>query len=381
MSAGAYLGEAIAGAGNDPGSIELIDRLIALQDSDNAKHAVDPVNLALLSRLPEGMTDDERMNLLIQYYDQRHLYRESKESLMLSRFIVGGTLDDALAKVLTAEAVKQSLWNYPHSPIAQRILWLSDPERERIRRVSLKLEPMLRFNALVWAGWGREARVLSAEHPGKFNGDRVLLRLVGVLLNAEMKHHAAAVLDAYLEIEPEPDTIAVHFLLMLGRMDRAKAMLHQFLSEGREVFVSVMLLRELEPTLDVSKLEISARSGEAYERIENWLSVMDALAWTGSSDEIELWRRNPPAEFASLDVDQRACVQDTATGLEAVALARRGDLEAGLRMVVDRDLRQRGYCVVRANRNDTWRFDYAETPFFDLRYLVQEWVARGHALK
>ena len=383
MSVAAYLGEAIAGAGNDPSSLELIDRLTALQDRDNAENAADPVNLALLSRLPEGMTDDERMNLMIQYYEQRHVYRESKESLLLSRFVAGGGLDDSLAKVATADAVKQSLWDYPHSPIAQRILSLSDRDRERIRRVSANLEPMLRFNALVWEGRGREARSLSAEHPGlrlEFHSDRPLLRLVGVLLNAEMNHQAAAMLDAYLEVEPGPDTIAVHFLLMQGRIDRTKAMLRDFLSQGREVFVSVMLLRELEPTIDVSKLEISARFGEAYERIENWLSAMDALAWRGSSDEIELWRRNPPMELASLDEDQRACVQDTATGLEAVALARRGDLEAGLRLVVDRDLRQRGYCVVRVNRNETWRFDYAETPFFDLRYLVQEWVARGHAL-
>jgi hypothetical protein len=329
------------------------------------------------------MTDDERMNLLIQYADHRHVYRESKESLLLSRFVVGGALDDSLAKVVTADAVKQSLWNYPHSPIAQRILSLSDPERERIQRVSPNLEPMLRFNALVWEGRGREARILSAEHPGvylQFHGDRALLRLVGVLLNAEMKHQAAAMLDAYLEVEPGPDTIAIHFLLMQGRRDRAKTMLHQFLSEGREVFVSVMLLRELEPSIGVSRLEISPQWGEAYKRIDNWLSVMDALAWRGSSDEIELWRRNPPTEFTLLDEGQRACVQDTAAGMEAVALARRGDLEAGLTLVVDRDLKQRGYCLVRTERDGSWRFDYAETPFFDLRYLVQEWVARGHAL-
>lgn len=382
MSVGAYLGEAIAGAGNDPGSIELIDRLIALQDSDNAKHAVDPVNLALLYRLPEGMTDDERMNLLVNYYDQRHVYRESKESLLFSRFVLGGALDDSLAKVLTVDAMELALRNYPHSPIAQRILSLSDLEKERIRLASPNLEPMLRFNALVWEGRGREARSLSAEHPGvrlQFHGDRALLRLVGVLLNAEMKQQAAAMLDAYLEVEPEPDTIAVHFMLMQGRIDHTKAMLRDFLSQGREVFVSVMLLRELEPTIDISKLEISTLPGERYGRIENWLSVMDAFAWTGSSDEIERWRRNPPAELASLDEPQRACVQDTATGLEAVALARRGDLEAGLKMVIDRDLKQRGYCLAGSEADDSWRFDYAETPFFDLRYLVQEWVARGHA--
>ena len=383
ISVGAHLGEAIAGAGNAPGSLELIDRLIALQDRDNAENAVDPVNLALLSRLPEGMTDDERMNLVIQYYDQRHVYRESKESLLLSRFVAGGALDDSLAKVATADAVKQSLWDYPHSPIAQRILSLSDRDRERIRRVSANLEPMLRFNALVWEGRGREARSLSAEHPGlrlEFHSDRPLLRLVGVLLNAEMNHQAAAMLDAYLEVEPGPDTIAVHFLLMQGRIDRTKAMLRDFLSQGSEVFVSIMLLRELEPTLDVSKLEITPRFGEAWEKIENWLSVMDALAWTGSSDEIDLWRRNPPMEFASLDEGQRACVQDTATGLEAVALARRGDLEAGLRLVVDRDLKQRGYCLAGREVGGAWRFDYADRPFFDLRYLVQEWVRRGHAV-
>ena len=383
ISVGAHLGEAIAGAGNAPGSLELIDRLIALQDRDNAENAVDPVNLALLSRLPEGMTDDERMNLVIQYYDQRHVYRESKESLLLSRFVAGGALDDSLAKVATADAVKQSLWDYPHSPIAQRILSLSDRDRERIRRVSANLEPMLRFNALVWEGRGREARSLSAEHPGlrlEFHSDRPLLRLVGVLLNAEMNHQAAAMLDAYLEVEPGPDTIAVHFLLMQGRIDRTKAMLRDFLSQGSEVFVSIMLLRELEPTLDVSKLEITPRFGEAWEKIENWLSVMDALAWTGSSDEIDLWRRNPPAALASLDEGQRACVQDTATGLEAVALARRGDLEAGLRLVVDRDLKQRGYCLAGREVGGAWRFDYADRPFFDLRYLVQEWVRRGHAV-
>ena len=224
---------------------------------------------------------------------------------------------------------------------------------------------------------------MSAKHPRvhlEFRGDRLLLRMVGVLQNADMQQQAAAMLDAYLEIEPGPDTIAVHFLLTQGRVDRAKAMLRDFLSAGKEVFVSVMLLRELEPTIDVSKLEIGTVWGKPYEKIENWLSVMDALAWSGASDDIDSWRRNPVTELVLLDKDQQACVRDTAMGLEAIALARRGDLEAGLKSIAGRSLKRRSYCLARRESDDSWRFDYAEAPFFDVRYLVQEWVARGHAV-
>ena len=94
-SIGAYLGEAIAGTGINSGSVALIDELIVLQDRDHAKNGADPLNLALLGyNQPDGMSAEEFHNLFLKYHEQRRVYLASRKSLLLSRFAVGGELDE-----------------------------------------------------------------------------------------------------------------------------------------------------------------------------------------------------------------------------------------------------------------------------------------------
>jgi hypothetical protein len=377
-----YLGEAVAGAGVDPRSAALIDELIAVQDREYATKGVDPLNVQLLGySRPQGMSQEEHLSLFSKNVYQRNLHVASRKALTLARFAAGGGLDDASAAALRPSAVQRTFWNYPHSRTAERILALSDAEQKQLGHVAPGIDLVLRFNSLVRAGRGLEARALLAGHPNvhlQFRGDRPLLRMVGVLENAGLRSEAVAMLDAYLQVEPEPDTLAVHFLLTQGRADQAKAMLLDMVDTGSNVFVGAMLLRELDPTIDVGRLQSSILRGEPYEQISNWMKLLDALAWHAASREIETLLRNPPAALLLLEKSQAACARDTITGLHSVALARRGELEAALRMVVRRDLKQRCYCVERW-RDGAPDFEYGEFPHFDARYLVQEWVSRGHA--
>ena len=101
------------------------------------------------------------------------------------------------------------------------------------------------------------------------------------------------------------------------------------------------------------------------------LSPAEWRALRAFDSEIEAATRQLPRELAQLPAKDAACLRDTLRGLQAVALARRGELEAGLHMVEGRSLDQRQFCWIGKG--------YDSKPIFDVRYLVQEWVRRGHA--
>jgi hypothetical protein len=117
---------------------------------------------------------------------------------------------------------------------------------------------------------------------------------------------------------------------------------------------------------------VGLRQGaDAQEASRRLVEVADALAWDGAASEIEAATRSLPKELAQLPAKDVACLRDTLQGLQAVALARRGELEAGVRLVEGRSLDQRQFCWVGKG--------YDSKPIFDVRFLVQEWVRRGHA--
>jgi hypothetical protein len=338
----AALGDALAGTGINSASVEMIDRLLALVDREISANQVGPQKLI-----------------------------ESRKSLARARVAAGGEVDDPAATALGVKEVSHFLMAYPYTGLSLRILSFSEIERERLRRTNPKLDATLRYAALIRQGRGEEARALAITHPyasQQFDNWR-LLGIVAGLQNAGLQSQAVSMLDAYLDLKPAYETAVLHLLLAQGRTERAKAILRGFISSENDdhVFIGVMLLRELGERLDVATLKSSLRGAPA-EKVKNWLAAIDALAWFAASEDIDSLLRDPPNEVAALSEGEAEPIRCTAWGLQAIALARAGRLETAVDLVSQRNLRQRTYGC-KGDRG----------AFFDIRYLVQEWVERGHA--
>ena len=269
---------------------------------------------------------------------------------------------------------------YPRSPLARRLAGLTEADRETLDRINPRLRAQLQLIGLVLEGNAVDARALMEAEPAAVDLDAgPVLHVIEAQQNAGLTERAAAALDAYLYAFPGKDLPALRLLLLQGRNDRAKVVLREFVAGSAgafgvsDIFVGVMLLRELGDRTDVETL-VGLRTGaDVPEASRRLVEVADALAWDGAADEIEAASRQLPRELAQLPAKDAACLRDTLQGLQAVALARRGDLEAGLRLVEGRSLDQRQFCWVGKG--------YDSKPIFDIRFLVQEWVRRGHAAR
>lgn len=365
------LADSVAGAAVGPASVELIDQLIAIFDKSARDNGIDLTNAAILAA--DAQTDLARRNNApaLAWYGAR-------QSLILARVAAGAPIDDAAAKALGLDWAASFLANYPRSPLARRLAGLGEPDRETLDRINPRLLAQLQLIALVLEGNAVDARALVESAPAAVDLDAgPVLHIIEAQQNAGLTERAAAALDAYLHVFPGKDLPALRLVLLQGRVDRAKVMLRDFVggSAGAfgvsDIFVGVMLLRELGDQTDIQTL-VGLRQGvDAQEASRRLVEVADALAWDGAASEIEAATRQLPRELAQLPAKDAACLRDTLRGLQAVALARRGELEAGLRMVEGRSLDQRQFCWIGKG--------YDSKPIFDVRYLVQEWVRRGHA--
>lgn len=370
------LAESVAGASAGPRSVELIDRLIALFDESARENGVDMMNAAILAGDPRSVLTGLNWSAASWY--------GSRQSMMLARAVAGGAIDDVVARALSLEWAMQFLATYPQSGLARRLSTLVEPERLLIQRTNPRLAATLQFIALIVEGKGAEAHALRASDPAAawLDGWR-LTYLIETLENAGLRAQAVAALDAYLMVFPEKDRAVVRLLMLQGQSDKAKAMLREFaaseVSRGggfSEIFIGVMLLRELGDVSDIATFMRLGTGSDPREASQRLIEIVDAFAWDGAAPEIETAMRQLPPELANLSPTDAACLRDTLEGLLAVALARRGDLEAGIRLVADRSLEQRKLC---------WPGEgsfkgYHSEPIFDVRYLVQEWARRGHAL-
>lgn len=365
------LADSVAGATVGPASVELIDQLIAIFDKSARDNGIDLTNAAILAA--DAQTDLARRNNApaLGWYGAR-------QSLILARVAAGAPIDDAAAKALGLDWAASFLANYPRSPLARRLAGLGEPDRETLDRINPRLLAQLQLIALVLEGNAIDARALVESAPAAVDLDAgPVLHIIEAQQNAGLTERAAAALDAYLHVFPGKDLPALRLVLLQGRVDRAKVMLRDFVggSAGAfgvsDIFVGVMLLRELGDQTDIQTL-VGLRQGvDAQEASRRLVEVADALAWDGAASEIEAATRQLPRELAQLPAKDAACLRDTLRGLQAVALARRGELEAGLHLVEGRSLDQRQFCWIGKG--------YDSKPIFDVRYLVQEWVRRGHA--
>ena len=364
------LAESVGGASAGARSVELIDQLIAIFDKSARENGIDLTNAAILAT--DTQTDSTRNNgaTLAWYW--------ARQSLILARVAAGGTIDDTAAKALSLDWMMAFLVAHPQSGLARRLVDLSEPERQTLDRTNPKLLARLQLVALVLEGKGADAHALIDSDPAaiEFDGWRILT-LIEALENAGLRSRAVAALDAYLDVFPSKDLAAVRLLILQEQADKAKAMLRAFVAGGAgafgvsDIFVGVMLLRELGDDTDVQTLMGLRKSADVHETSRRLVEVVDALAWDGAVTEIEAVTRQLPRELAQLPAKDGACLRDTLQGLLAVALARRGQLEAGIRLVADRSLEQRQFCLTGRG--------YDSKPIFDVRFLVQEWARRGHA--
>jgi hypothetical protein len=365
------LAETVAGAGGGEGSVELIDQLIAIFEKSARENGIDLTNAAILAAGAEGDIARREIGPVLAWHWTR-------QSLILARAAAGGTIDEVAAKALSLDWAVGFLASYPHSALAKRIGDLSETERQSIERMNPGLLSRLQLVALVVEGRTADAQARVESEPAaiQFDGSRIV-PLIEAQENAGLRSRATAALDAYLGVFPAKDLAALRLLLMQRQTDKAKNMLRAFVAGGAgafgvsDIFVGVMLLRELGDDTDVQTF-VGLRSGaDAVEASRRLVEIVDALAWDGRSTEIESAIRQLPREVAQLPAKDMACLRDTLQGLLAVSLARRGMLEEGIRLVADRKLEQRQFCWVGRG--------YDSKPIFDVRLLVQEWVRRGHA--
>lgn len=365
------LAEAVAGAGGGEGSVELIDQLIAIFDKSARENGIDLTNAAILAAGAEGDAARREIGPVLAWHWTR-------QSLILARVAAGGAIDEVAAKALGLDWAMGFLASYPHSGLARRIGDLSEAERQNVERMNPRLLGHLQLMALVLAGKTADAQALIESDPAavEFDGSRIV-PLIEAQENAGLRTRAIAALDAYLGVFPTKDLAALRLLLLQRQTDKAKIMLRAFVAGGAgafgvsDIFVGVMLLRELGDDMDVPTLVGLRKGADALEASRRLVEIVDALAWDGKSAEIEAAMRQLPREVAQLPAKDTACLRDTLQGLLAVSLARRGALEEGIRLVADRKLEQRQLCW--AGRG------YDSKPIFDVRFLVQEWVRRGHA--
>jgi hypothetical protein len=365
------LADSVAGATVGPASVELIEQLIAIFDKSARDNGIDLTNAAILAA--DAQTDLARRNNAPAL-----AWHGARQSLILARMAAGAPIDEAAAKALGLDWAASFLAIHPRSPLARRLAGLGGSDRETLDRINPRLLAQLQSIALVLEGNAVDARALVESQPAAADLDAgSLLHIIEAQQNAGLTERAAAALDAYLYVFPGKDLPALRLLMLQGRVDRAKAMLRDFVAGSAgafgvsDIFVGVMLLRELGDRSDVATL-VGLRQGiDAPEASRRLVEVADALAWDGAAGEIEAATRQLPRELAQLPAKDAACLRDTLQGLQAVALARRGELEAGLGLVEGRSLEQRQFCWVGKG--------YDSKPIFDLRFLVQEWVRRGHA--
>lgn len=369
------LAQSIAGTSTGARSIDLIDQLIAVFDKSARENGIDMMNAAILAAAPQ--TELAMLNgPMISWHVAR-------QSLILARVMAGGAIDDQAARLLSLDRIMDFLISYPHSSLVRRLADLPESERKILGQAAPRLPATLQFIALILEGRGADAQALRASDPSAIWLDNWRLTyLIDILENAGLRARAVAALDAYLLVFPEKHFAVVWLLMLQGQVDKARTMLREFAASSvsggggfLDVFTSVMLLQELGDDTDISSFMRLRRSDDVEEASRRLIEIADAFAWAGRAAEIEATLRDLPSKLAQLPPKDAVCLRDTLEGVLAVALSRRGDLERGFRLVINRSLDQRQLCWLGEGR---FR-GYHSEPIFDIRFLVQEWVRRGHA--
>ena len=368
------LAQSIAGTSTGARSIDLIDQLIVVLDKSARENGIDMMNAAILAAAPQSELAMLNGPMISWYL--------ARQSLVLARVMAGGAIDDQAARLLSLDRVMDFLISYPHSDLVRRLADLPEPERKILGQASPRLPATLRFIALILEGRGADAQALRASDPSAIWLDNWRLTyLIDILENAGLRARAVAALDAYLLVFPEKHFAVVWLLMLQGQVDKARTMLREFAASSvsggggfLDVFTSVMLLQELGDDTDISSFMRLRESDDAEEASRRLIEIVDAFAWAGRAAQIEAVLRHLPPEVAQLAPKDASCLRDTLEGFLAVALSRRGDLEAGIRLVANRGLEQRKLCWPGEGGGK----GYHSEPIFDIRFLVQEWVRRGH---
>jgi hypothetical protein len=367
------LAGAIAGAEASPRAVALIDELQRVFDRNMREAGGDLANMVILANRPMEFETSSARSVAVYWL-------ATQQGLRLARIAAGGEIDDAAARDLSLAWVMTFLAAYPRSALPQRLATLSEAERRRIAAVNPQVLGQVQLVSMVMAGMGVEARALATADPRVLSlDDWRLLHLIEAMENAGLRSRAIEALDAYMVVISHPELAVQRLLMVQGQTDKAQAMARKFMASGGslygapEAFIGAMLLRELGDRTDVPSLVAMEGGLDAVKTAERLVAVIDALAWQPSNDEIRSAIGQPLPGLAPLSEKRAACLRSTLLGLQAIGLARGGDLEAAVALVSGRTLEQRRFCDVAVEAD-------LFNPVFDIRFLVQEWVRRGHAV-
>lgn len=366
------LAGAVAAAEASPRSVALIDELLRVFEKNLRDSGVDLANMMILAHRPIDYDTSSARFVAVSWL-------ATWQGLRLARVAAGGEIDDAAARDLSLPWVMTFFSAFPNSSLPKRLATMSEVERRRIAAVKPRVVGPVQWVSMVLAGMGAEARALANAEPSvRSLDDWRLLHPIEMMENAGLRSRAVAALDAYVSVSPARDLAVQRLLMVQGQTDKAKAMAREFMASGSslymapEAFIGAMLLRELRDRTDVPSMVAMQDGLDAVNTARRLVAVVDALAWQPSDDEIRSAIGRTWPAFAQLSDEDAACLRATLTGVQAVGLARAGDFEAAVALVSGRTLDQRRFCGVGQGTN-------IFNPVFDIRFLAQEWVWRGHA--
>jgi hypothetical protein len=366
------LAGAVAAAEASPRAVALIDELQRVFEKNLRDSGADLANMTILANRPVEHDTSSARFVAVSWLATR-------QGLRLARVAAGGEIDDAAARDLSLPWVMTFFSAFPNSSLSKRLATMSEAERRRIAEVNPRVLGPVQWVSMVLSGMGSEARALANAEPSvRSLDDWRLLHPIEMMENAGLRSRAVAALDAYVSVSPARDLAVQRLLMIQGQTDKAKAMAREFLASGSalymapEAFIGAMLLRELGDRTDVPSMVAMQDGLDAVNMARRLVAVVDALAWQPSDDEIRAAIGRTWPAFAQLSDEDAACLRATLTGVQAVGLARAGNLEAAVALVSGRTLEQRRFCGV-GQGTDIFN------PVFDIRFLVQEWVRRGHA--
>jgi hypothetical protein len=372
----ADLAAALAGGDDADGeSRRLLDQLKALADHEAARGTADHRFRVTHYRRPNGAS-------LAMWAANKQALADIQSRIELARFVVGSSVGSGRSLPGHVSDYVEHMVNFPNSRLAARILEgpaelkAAFPDEREYRQVAA-------FANLVFG------RAVSLE-PFPSDDQREwfeeqLNRAVESFVHVERTNDARKMVNAVRASIPGFRWNA-NTLLAAEMVDDAKKELRRRLAEGDQRFASAYAEERFAAALALSALgesldlfELLSKPDAKHPELRDWIVALGITAYSSDPAQVDAVRRRPPATLQDADPDIAEATLLDAEGIFAISLARHGDLETALKLVASRNLRQRWLF-----QGPHWHvdgYDLSQVSVFDMPFLVQQWAARGHAVR
>lgn len=359
------LAESIAAVAPSPKSRALLATLSNLLDAESVRLGLGPLEVMLLRADWENLDDDVRSARL----DMAAALEQSREMVAVAQIAIGVPANELVHLPRFPWHYYQTMARHPRTALVRILASPSEavraalgPEWRCLRAGALVLQGQVDGDAASFMPrcleqWWWRPSVLGAINE---------LQLAGHMAEAK------SAIAAYIETDTaEPLSDLVDLAEDIGEPSVLRAVYHRLRQFSVADFFLAVRVRQLGDSVDMLGLLNMVDPSDPEEVVGAWLDLIDALASVADTDGIEQVLRSSPGSLSRLSSEQITAVVGNAKGLHAIALARQGRLEDAIRLVGARSLDERRIHPVKRG------YDISE-PVFDVRYLVREWIVRGH---